>query len=111
RRFDSDFKAVKTVLESGKLGKIVEAHFRFDRYRDEISHKFFKEQQIPGAGILYDLGAHVIDQAISLFGIPDDFSKAYSSNRQLTEVDDYAQVHLKYKNGSNIFITANMLVA
>lgn len=111
RRFDSDFKSVKQVLESGKLGKIVEAHFRFDRYRDEISHKFFKEQQIPGAGILYDLGAHIIDQAISLFGVPDDFFKSYSSNRQNTEVDDYAYVHLKYKKGMNVFITANMLVA
>lgn len=111
RRFDSDYNSVKQVLESGKLGKIVEAHFRFDRYRDEISHKFFKEQKIPGAGILYDLGAHIIDQAISLFGVPYDFDKTYSSNRQNTEVDDYANVHLKYKNGINIFITANMLVA
>jgi len=111
RRFDSDYKSVKEILKSGKLGKIVEAHFRFDRYRDEISYKFFKEQQIPGAGILYDLGAHIIDQAISLFGVPDDFYKTYSSNRKLTEVDDYAHVHLNYKNGTNIFITANMLVA
>ncbi len=111
RRFDSDYKSVKQVLESGKLGKIVEGHFRFDRYRDEISYKFFKEQQIPGAGILYDLGAHIIDQAISLFGVPDDFSKTYSNNRKNTEVDDYAHVHLKYKTGTNIFITANMLVA
>jgi scyllo-inositol 2-dehydrogenase (NADP+) len=111
RRFDSDYKSVKEILGSGKLGKIVEAHFRFDRYRDEISYKFFKEQQIPGAGILYDLGAHIIDQAISLFGIPDDFYKTYSNNRKLTEVDDYASVHLKYKTGTNIFITANMLVA
>lgn len=111
RRFDSDFESVRKVVESGKLGKIVEAHFRFDRYRNEISQKLFKEQPMPGSGILYDLGAHIIDQAISLFGIPDDFTKCYSSNRQDSEVDDYAQVHLSYKNGLNVFITTNMLVA
>ncbi|RRN77732.1 oxidoreductase, partial [Pseudoxanthomonas sp. SGD-10] len=63
------------------------------------------------AGILYDLGAHVIDQAIALFGSPDDFLKSYSKNRKATEVDDYAQVQLKYKEGLNVFITTNMLVA
>ncbi len=111
RRFDSDFQSVKQVIESGELGKLVEVHIRFDRYRNEISPKFFKEEPIPGSGILYDLGAHVIDQAISLFGIPDDFTKSYSQNRQTTEVDDYAQVQMSYKNGLNVFITANMLVA
>lgn len=111
RRFDSDYLSVKEVLDSKKLGNIVEAHFRFDRYRPEISHKFFKEQPMPGAGILYDLGAHIIDQAISLFGVPDDFVKTYGNNRPVTEVDDYATVHLKYKKGLNVFITANMLVA
>jgi scyllo-inositol 2-dehydrogenase (NADP+) len=111
RRFDSDFLSVKEVLESGRIGKIVEAHFRFDRYRDEISVKFFKEEPMPGAGILYDLGAHIIDQAISLFGVPDEFLKSYGNNRALSQVDDYAHVHLKYKNGVNVFVTANMLVA
>jgi scyllo-inositol 2-dehydrogenase (NADP+) len=111
RRFDSDFLSVKEVLESGKIGKIVEAHFRFDRYRDEISVKFFKEEPMPGAGILYDLGAHIIDQAISVFGVPDEFDKSYGNNRALSQVDDYAHVHLKYKNGVNIYVTANMLVA
>lgn len=110
RRFDSDYLSVKKVLESKKLGNIVEAHFRFDRYRDEISHKYFKENAMPGAGILYDLGAHIVDQAISLFGVPDDFYKTYGKNRKQTEVDDFAQVHLKYKNGLNVFITTNMLV-
>lgn len=110
RRFDSDFMAVKEVLESGVLGKVVEAHFRFDRYRNEISPKFFKEEAIAGAGILYDLGAHVLDQAISLFGSPDDFEKVYSCNRKDSLVDDYAQVHLKYKTGLNVYITVNMLV-
>ncbi|WP_017257961.1 Gfo/Idh/MocA family oxidoreductase [Pedobacter arcticus] len=110
RRFDSDFLAVQKVLKSGKLGKITEAHLRFDRYRNEISEKTFKEEPIPGAGIFYDLGAHMIDQAIALFGIPSEFYKSYGKHRANTEVDDVAHAHLKYNNGLNVFITTNMLV-
>ncbi len=110
RRFDSDFMAVEKVVKSGRLGKITEAHIRFDRYRNEISPKTFKENAIPGAGIFYDLGAHMIDQAIALFGIPAEFKKTYGKFRLNTEVDDYAQAHLKYSSGLNVFVTTNMLV-
>ncbi len=110
RRFDSDFLAVQKVIKSGKLGKISEAHIRFDRYRNEISSKQFKEKPYPGAGVFYDLGAHIIDQAIALFGIPSEFKKTYGKLRKETEVDDYANAHLKYPNGLNVFATCNMLV-
>jgi scyllo-inositol 2-dehydrogenase (NADP+) len=110
RRFDSDFLATKAVLESGKLGKITEAHFRFDRFKNTISPKKFKEKPEPGAGIFYDLGAHVIDQAIALFGRPSSFTKTYGKFRENTQVDDYAHAQLKYPDGKNIFITTNMLV-
>lgn len=110
RRFDSDFMAVEKVVKSGRLGKITEAHIRFDRYRNEISPKTFKENAIPGAGIFYDLGAHMIDQAIALFGIPAEFHKTYGKYRATTEVDDFAQAHLKYSSGLNVFVTTNMLV-
>ncbi|MFD1628898.1 Gfo/Idh/MocA family oxidoreductase [Pseudopedobacter beijingensis] len=111
RRFNSDFLSVSEVLNSGRLGKIVEVHFRFDRYRTAIGPKYFKENPMPGSGILYDLGAHLIDQAISLFGMPLDFIKTYGCNRPDSQVDDYANVHLKYKNGLNVYLTANLLVA
>nr|WP_294896891.1 Gfo/Idh/MocA family oxidoreductase [uncultured Pedobacter sp.] len=110
RRFDSDFLAAQKVVKSGKLGKITEAHLRFDRYRNEISEKAFKENPIPGSGIFYDLGAHMIDQAIALFGIPSEFHKTYGKYRANTQVDDVAHAHLKYNNGLNVFITTNMLV-
>jgi scyllo-inositol 2-dehydrogenase (NADP+) len=110
RRFDSDFMAVEKVVKSGKLGKISEAHFRFDRYRNEISPKGFKEKNVPGAGVFYDLGAHLVDQAICLFGIPAEFHKTYGKYRDNTEVDDFAQAHLKYSNGINVYVTCNMLV-
>jgi len=110
RRFDSDFLAVKSVIESGKLGKITEVHFRFDRFRNTISPKIFKETPLSGSGIFYDLGAHLIDQAIALFGKPQSFIKTYGYFRENTQVDDYANAHLKYTDGKNIFITNNMLV-
>nr|MBC7613252.1 Gfo/Idh/MocA family oxidoreductase [Pseudopedobacter sp.] len=110
RRFDPDFMAVEKIVKSGRLGKITEAHIRFDRYRNAISPKAFKENRVPGAGIFYDLGAHMIDQAIALFGIPSEFSKTYGKFRENTEVDDYAQAHLKYDNGLNVYVTTNMLV-
>ena len=110
RRFDSDFMAVEKVVRSGKLGRISEAHIRFDRYRNEISPKKFKEENVPGAGVFYDLGAHIIDQAISLFGVPAECHKTYGKYRDNTEVDDFAQAHLKYSNGINVFVTCNMLV-
>eukprot|EP01137_Pigoraptor_chileana_P011023 Opistho-2@61269 len=52
RRYDSGFNAVKDVINSGKLGKLVEVHFRYDRYRNEISPKFFKEEPYPASGLL-----------------------------------------------------------
>ena len=110
RRFDSDFIAVKKVLESGKLGKITEAHLRFDRFRNTISPNKFKEEPMPGSGIFYDLGAHLIDQAIALFGIPAGFTKTYGKFREHSEVDDFATAHLKYEGGLNVFVTTNMLV-
>ena len=110
RRFDSDFMAVEKVVKSGKLGRISEAHIRFDRYRNEISIKKFKEENVPGAGVFYDLGAHIIDQAISLFGVPAECHKTYGKYRDNTEVDDFAQAHLKYSNGLNVYLTCNMLV-
>lgn len=110
RRFDSDFMTVQKVVKSGKLGRIIEAHIRFDRYRNEISTKGFKEKNVPGAGIFYDLGSHMIDQAITLFGIPAEFHKTYGKYRENTEVDDFAQAHLKYPNGLNVYVTCNMLI-
>lgn len=111
RRYDSGFNAVKKVLESGKLGKLVEVHFRYDRYRNEISPKAFKEELVEATGLQYDLGPHLLDQAIALFGRPLKFNKILSKNRAQTKVDDYFAIQLTYPNELNVFLTASMLVA
>ncbi|WP_316769598.1 Gfo/Idh/MocA family oxidoreductase [Pedobacter frigiditerrae] len=111
RRYDSGFNAVKKVIESGKLGKLVEVHFRYDRYRNEISPKAFKEELVEATGLQYDLGPHLLDQTIALFGKPEKFNKILSKNRVNTKVDDYFAIQLTYPNELNVFLTASMLVA
>lgn len=109
RRYDSGFNAFKNVLQGNRLGKLVEVHFRFDRYRNEISPKAFKEEPMPASGLLYDLGPHLLDQAISLFGKPENFYKTTSINRTGSKVDDFFHLHLVYAD-LNVFITSSMLV-
>ena len=111
RRYDSGFNAVKKVIDSGQLGRLIEVHFRYDRYRNEISPKFFKEEPYEASGLLYDLGPHLLDQAISLFGKPQKFHKTLGKHRANTQVDDYFMIQLGYPNDLNVFLTASMLVA
>ncbi|MFN4314637.1 MAG: Gfo/Idh/MocA family oxidoreductase [Chitinophagaceae bacterium] len=99
RRYDGDFRAIKAVLAKGKLGEIVEAEFRFDRYRTQYSGKQHKEGALPGAGILHDLGAHLIDQAIQLFGMPQQvFADIRVLRTDGVEANDYFEVLLYYPN-------------
>lgn len=111
RRYDSGFNSTKQVIESGKLGKLIEVHFRYDRYRAEIGPKKFKEEAFPASGLSYDLGPHLLDQAISLFGKPERFYKTLGKNRVDTVVDDYFHIQLNYANDLNVFLTASLLVA
>jgi scyllo-inositol 2-dehydrogenase (NADP+) len=112
RRFDSGFKITKEVIESGKLGKLTEVYFRFDRYRSEIGVKAFKEDNsYEASGLLYDLGPHLIDQAIALFGKPESCYKITAANRKESLVDDYFFIHLSYPDQLNVFLVATMLAA
>jgi len=110
RRYDTDFVSVKNIIESKQLGKIAEVHFRFDRYRLSIGPKKGKETAVPGSGILYDLGPHLIDGAISLFGKPVQWHKSTGKFRPGTIVDDYAHIHLIYPGDLQVFLTMSMIV-
>ncbi|MCI0921986.1 Gfo/Idh/MocA family oxidoreductase [Sphingobacterium rhinopitheci] len=70
-RFHSDYKTVKRLLEEGRLGRVVSYEARFDRFRNFLRVGAWREENLPGSGIHYDLGAHLIDQALQLFGHPD----------------------------------------
>ena len=111
RRWDSDCTSIQKVVESGQLGKISEVHYRYDRYRKAIGPKTFKEEPNPASGLMYDLGPHLLDQAISLFGKPTSSYKVLGKHRENTKVDDYFMIHLAYPNDLNIFLTSSLLVA
>lgn len=111
RRFDSGYNAVKNIIDSGRLGKLIEVHFRYDRYRNTIGPKSFKEEIVEATGLQYDLGPHLLDQAISLFGKPEKYHKILGKNRDQTKVDDYLAIQLSYPNDLYVFLTASMLVA
>ncbi|HEY4322855.1 MAG TPA: Gfo/Idh/MocA family oxidoreductase [Mucilaginibacter sp.] len=112
RRWDSGFLLVKEIIESGRLGELIEIHFRFDRYKRALSPKLFKETATtPAAGLVYDLGPHLIDNIISLFGKPLSFTKTTGIYREGSEVPDYFYYHLFYPNQLNVFLTSGLLMA
>ena len=96
RRFDSDYRTVKKILDEGSLGKIVDAEIHFDRYTPELSNKPHKETPTEGVGSLYDLGSHIIDQALQLFGVPLSISADITSFRPGSKVVDYFDLKLFY---------------
>ncbi|MET2983850.1 Gfo/Idh/MocA family oxidoreductase [Aureibaculum conchae] len=98
RRFTSDFKTVKRVINEGVLGDIVEAEFHFDRFVPELSYKQHKEIPTVGVGNLYDLGSHLVDQALQLFGMPTAVFASLDSFRKNSKVHDYFDVKLFYQS-------------
>lgn len=96
RRYDGDFRAVKEVLEKGWLGEIREAEIRYDRYRPSFGGKTHKEGDMPGAGILYDLSPHLVDQAIQLFGFPEAVFADNWRMRPDVAANDYFEILFYY---------------
>lgn len=98
RRWDSDFKTVKKIMDSGILGEIVEAEFHYDRFDPGLSYKVHKETPTEAVGSLYDLGSHLIDQALQLFGMPKAVFAHMDAFRPNSKVTDYFDVKLYYSN-------------
>lgn len=96
RRYDSDFKTVQKIVEEGLLGEIVEAEIHYDRFVPELSYKAHKERPTGGVGSLYDLGSHLIDQALFLFGMPNALFADLDIKRPNSKVDDYFDLKLFY---------------
>ena len=98
RRWDSDFRTVQNIVQQKLLGEIVEAEIHFDRYNEALSYKQHKETPGPGAGILPDLGPHLIDQALQLFGMPNAVFADATNLRPISLVEDYIELILFYNN-------------
>jgi len=97
RRWDGDFQTVKKLLSSATLGDITDYECRYDRYRPQPKPGAWRERAEPGAGILFDLGPHVIDQALLLFGSPLAVTARLLYQRA-NPVDDGFDVALEYPN-------------
>ena len=102
RRYDSDSKTVKNIVEEGWLGDIVEAELHYDRYTVALSPKVHKETPGPGRGLLYDLGSHLLDQALQLFGMPEAVFADIGIIRPISKVDDYMELLLYYSPRRNL---------
>lgn len=96
RRYDGDYRAVKDVLEKDLLGEIREAEIRYDRYRPVFGGKQHKEGNLPGAGNIYDLSPHLVDQAIQLFGFPKALFADLIKMRDDVGVPDYFELLFYY---------------
>ena len=96
RRYDGDFIAVKNVVDENLLGEIREAEFRYDRYRPNYNGSPHKEGDLPGAGLLHNLGPHLIDQALYLFGWPQAVFADMWQMRPDVLSDDYFEILLYY---------------
>jgi predicted dehydrogenase len=95
RRWDSDFLTIQSAIRQNLLGRIVLFESRIDRFRPDVRDRW-REVPGPGAGLLYDLGPHLIDQTLLLFGIPDSVQATLAKQRRGARTDDFFQLVLRY---------------
>jgi len=95
RRWDGDFLTVQKLIHEGMLGRLVEYEAHYDRYRTYIQDNW-KEIPGPGKGLLYNLGSHLIDQALVLFGFPERVFADLRIEREGGKIVDAFQLHLYY---------------
>ncbi|MEI6059985.1 MAG: Gfo/Idh/MocA family oxidoreductase [Bacteroidota bacterium] len=98
RRWDGDFLTVKHILEEGYLGKVLAFESRIDRFSPEILRAAWKYEDEVSGGTLFDLGIHLIDQAVSLFGTPEGVFCSLYNQRKGSVADDSFDLKLIYNN-------------
>ncbi len=109
RRWDGDFLALQDVLASGRLGEVLHFESHFSRYRPEPRARW-RERSVPGGGLWYDLGPHLVDQALQLFGLPENVHAWLVCQRPAAEAVDWCHVLLDYGR-RKVVLHASMLVA
>ncbi len=109
RRWDADFLTVQRLLDDGELGRVAEFHSHFDRFRPVVQDRW-RERDEPGGGLWYDLGPHLLDQAVQLFGPPLAITADIARLRDGARAADYFDVTLRYPNHRAV-LHASTLVA
>ncbi|KAF0687213.1 hypothetical protein As57867_021001, partial [Aphanomyces stellatus] len=110
RRWDSDFLTVQDLVQQKTLGDLQYAEIHFDRYRPEPKHNWKENPETPGGGMMYDLGSHLVDQMLRLFGTPESIHADVQSQRGANLNDDYFRLECRYADGLIVVLTAGMLV-
>lgn len=108
RRLQSGIKTAKRLLAEQQLGELKTYQMTVDRYRPQLGPKKWKEEPNPGAGLLYDLGSHMLDESLVLFGWPEAVCADLRAERSAGTVCDYYHVRLDYP-GHKVIAQASML--
>lgn len=109
RRWDGDFLAIRSLLAEESLGEVLHFESHIDRFRPDVRNRW-REQAVPGGGLWYDLGPHLIDQALVLFGMPERVSADLAIQRAGGLAEDWAHVILDYGR-RKVVLHASMLAA
>lgn len=109
RRWDADFLTLRGLIDAGALGRVAEFHSHFDRFRPLVQDRW-RERDEPGGGLWYDLGPHLIDQAVQLFGLPQAITADIDRLRDGAQAPDYFHATLHYPRHRAI-LHASALVA
>jgi predicted dehydrogenase len=97
RRYVADFLTMKSILDQGLIGEPREFFAHYDRFRPEPrTYGLWREDVLPGSGVFYDLGPHLIDQALVLFGNPLTITADIRKQKEYSKVDDYFDIRLDY---------------
>lgn len=107
RRWDSDILAAKSIIESGTLGQITHFEAHMDRFRPLVRQRWREDPGV-GAGLWFDLGPHLIDLTLHLFGLPDAVLASLASLRPGGKTDDWAHVQLMYPH-MRVILNATLL--
>jgi predicted dehydrogenase len=110
RRYVGDFVTVRKLLSEGVLGNVTLFESHFDRFRPELRPGAWREQSLPGSGLWFDLGAHLLDQALVLFGSPQAIAADIRIERAGAAADDAFDVTLHYPH-RRALLRASMLAA
>lgn len=110
RRWDSDFLTIQKLLHEDSLGKLVSFESRFDRWRPhKPTDRLWKEDAALGGGVLLDLGTHIADQALALFGKPESIAADVRCEREWATASDAFTLRLRYPDGLAVILGSNSL--
>jgi predicted dehydrogenase len=111
RRYDGDFQAIRELVAAGTLGRIVRFETNYDRFRPNLKPNAWREQQVAGAGIWFDIGPHLIDHAMVLFGFPAAVTADIRTEREGGKADDAFDVMFHYSHSMRAVLSSNILAA